>query len=227
MLFAGTLAASTIGGWFLWERGRLATDDADAARADLAVANSRAALAEDQLLALSADKLRGVGPAAAAPDLQPLADTVRAALDRQAGDVSVDDRAHHVVVTLDDPGMFRGDDAELTNRGEWIVDHLGTALAGSVDGTLWIHGHVDDAPLPDDAPFESAWELSSARALAVVKRLSADGIDARHLAAVAFGDSRPRGADRAKNRRIEVVIEPAAPAPAARAAATRTRSDHM
>jgi flagellar motor protein MotB len=145
-------------------------------------------------------------------------------MDEHAGEVAVDDSARRVVVTLDDPGLFRGDDAELTRRGEYVIDHLSAALVPIDDHTFWVHGHVDDAPLPDDALFETAWDLSAARALAVVQRLAAQGVDARHLAAVAFGASRPRGQDRARNRRIELVIDASAPLPAAaRAAAARSR----
>jgi chemotaxis protein MotB len=224
ILLTMTLAAGAIAGWFLWERGRLAAEEAARARANLDDANARAAAAEDQILALSAERWRG--PALPGPDidLAAVAESLRGAIDRHAGDVAVDDGAQRVVVTLDDPDLFRGDDAELTNRGELVVDKLAGALAGAGDRTLWIHGHVDDAPLPDDALFESPWELSAARALAIVERLAAAGLDAHRLAAVAFGDSRPRGQDRARNRRVEVIVDAASPPPAsARSAGARSR----
>jgi flagellar motor protein MotB len=224
VLLAIAIAGSSIGIWFLWERGRLADEDAAQARRGLTAANARAAAAEDQILALSADRLRVPAPEAPDLDLAPLAESLRAALDQQAGDIAIDDLAHRLVLTLDDPEMFRGDDAELTRRGESIVDKVAAAIGPGADRTLWVHGHVDDAPLPDDAPFESAWDLSAARALTIVERLAADGVEARHLAAVAFGDSRPRGKDRAKNRRIELIVDAAAPVPAAaRAGAARSR----
>ena len=222
-LLAVAIAASGIGGWVLWEQGRLARDEAADAQVRLDGANQRAAAAENQVLAMSADRLRGPTARGADPDLPVLAETVRAAVDLAAGDVTVDEAAGRVVITLDDPGMFRGDDAELTRRGDQVVDTLAAALADSGDRALWVHGHIDDAPLADDAPFESAWELSSARALAVVRRLADAGIDPRRLAAVAFGDARPLGKDRAKNRRIEVVVE-AETLPPAAAAAMRASS---
>jgi chemotaxis protein MotB len=156
-----------------------------------------------------------------------LAESVRAAIDLTAGDVAVDDAAGRLVITLDDPEMFRGDDAELTRRGDRIVDQIASVLstAAAGDRALWVHGHVDDAPLPDDAPFENAWELSSARALAVVRRLAEGGIAAKRLAAIAFGAERPVGKDRAKNRRIEIIVEAETlPAPAAAAMRANARS---
>jgi chemotaxis protein MotB len=55
------------------------------------------------------------------------------------------------------------------------------------------------------------WELSAARALTVVHYLQDDAkIDPTRLAAVAFGQWRPVSKERAKNRRIEIVLYPRA-----------------
>jgi flagellar motor protein MotB len=223
-LLAVAVAAAAIGCWGLWEQGRLARDQAADARIRLADAHQRAAAAESQVLAMSADRLRA--PARTADlELPVLAESVRAAIDLRAGEVAVDEVAGRLVITLDDPGMFRGDDAELTRRGDTIVDAVAAVLIRAGDRALWVHGHVDDAPLAADAPFESAWDLSSARALAVVRRLADGGVDAKRLAAVAFGAERPAGKDRAKNRRIEIVVEAETlPAPAAAAMRANARS---
>jgi len=224
-LFAITLIGGGLGGWILWERGRLAASEADDARLQLDDATARAAAAEGQVMAMTADALRPDAPAAVAPDLAKVSETIYASLDRSAGEVRIDEAAHHVVVTLDDPDLFRTDDADLTRRGQAVIDAFAAGVLKTGDQTLWIHGHVDDAPLPDDGTFESAWELSSARALTVLHRLALDGLDTRRLAAVAFGAERPAGADRAKNRRIEIIVEPlAAPPPAsARTSSARSR----
>src|SRR5262249_41896069 len=55
------------------------------------------------------------------------------------------------------------------------------------------------------------WELSAARALTVVHYLQDDAkVDPARLAAVAFGQYRPVSKNRAKNRRIEIVLYPRA-----------------
>jgi chemotaxis protein MotB len=80
-------------------------------------------------------------------------------------------------------------------------------------------GKKAPAPKPDpkakpetnDAvlPFVTNWELSAARALTVVHYLQDDAkIDPTRLAAVAFGQYRPVSKNRAKNRRIEIVLYP-------------------
>jgi len=57
--------------------------------------------------------------------------------------------------------------------------------------------------------FVTNWELSAARALTVVHYLQDDAkIDPTRLAAVAFSEYRPVSKNRAKNRRIEIVLYP-------------------
>ncbi len=68
----------------------------------------------------------------------------------------------------------------------------------------------------DDGPdavlaFVTNWELSAARALTVVHYLQDEAkVDPTRLAAVAFGQYRPVSKQRAKNRRIEIVLYPRA-----------------
>jgi chemotaxis protein MotB len=61
--------------------------------------------------------------------------------------------------------------------------------------------------------FESNWELSTARALVVVHFLVGKGVNAKTLSAAGYGeydpvDSNGSNAGRAKNRRIEIVLQP-------------------
>jgi len=59
--------------------------------------------------------------------------------------------------------------------------------------------------------FTTNWELSAARALTVVHYLQDDAkLDPTRLAAVAFSQYRPVSKNRAKNRRIEIVLYPRA-----------------
>lgn len=75
---------------------------------------------------------------------------------------------------------------------------------------LEIDGHTDPRPINTPA-FQSNWELSTARAVSVVKFLTEQGIPAEHLSAAGFGEWQPL--DRAatedayrRNRRIEIKL---------------------
>jgi chemotaxis protein MotB len=70
-----------------------------------------------------------------------------------------------------------------------------------------------EPPDTNDAvlPFVTNWELSAARALTVVHYLQDEAkLEPARLAAVAFGQYRPVSKNRAKNRRIEIVLYPRA-----------------
>ena len=83
-------------------------------------------------------------------------------------------------------------------------------IPDDLDWVLRIDGHTDARPI-STARFPSNWELSSARAIAIVKFLAAQGIDPDHLAANAFGEHQPLVAGNTpeaweKNRRIEIQL---------------------
>ncbi len=87
------------------------------------------------------------------------------------------------------------------------IDEKGKRLYQSVQ----INGHTDNIPIETEQ-FPSNWELSSARAIAVL-RLFVDeiGIDARTLNATGYGEHHPVATNwtkvgRAKNRRIEIIL---------------------
>jgi chemotaxis protein MotB len=79
-----------------------------------------------------------------------------------------------------------------------------------VNWVLRVDGHADRQPV-QNSRFPSNWELSSARAITVVKLLVAEGVPANRLAATGFGDNQPLDNSNtpeayAKNRRIELRL---------------------
>lgn len=83
-------------------------------------------------------------------------------------------------------------------------------IPDSVGWVLRIDGHTDRVPIATER-FPSNWELSTARAVAIVKFLIAQGIPANHLSANGFGQYQPvddvdTPAAHAKNRRIEFQL---------------------
>lgn len=90
-----------------------------------------------------------------------------------------------------------------------IIDDLAAALAGH-NNVIRVEGFTDNIPIKTTR-FESNWELSTARAAAVVKQLSERGIDPKRLAAVGYGEFQPAAsnrtaAGRSKNRRIVLMV---------------------
>jgi OOP family OmpA-OmpF porin len=96
--------------------------------------------------------------------------------------------------------------SHLDHAGKTAVDRLVGALNGCPGAALSIVGHADASGHP-----RRNLALSKLRARGVTAYLVDKGIDASRLAAVGYGETRPVApnnsrANRAKNRRIEVVI---------------------
>ncbi len=114
--------------------------------------------------------------------------------------------------------LFPIGSADMTGAGQDQIRTLaGTikAIAAKIPPDLpWIlrvDGHADHLPIPRGGAFASNWELSSQRAINVVKLLIGEGVPANHLAATGFADFQPLDpADTAdtnpKNRRIELRL---------------------
>jgi chemotaxis protein MotB len=73
-----------------------------------------------------------------------------------------------------------------------------------------VEGHTDSVPISTDR-FPSNWELSGARAAAVLRHLIDSRIDPRRLTCVGLADNFPLAANsssegRATNRRVEFVM---------------------
>jgi chemotaxis protein MotB len=123
-----------------------------------------------------------------------------------------------LVITIPDRLLFNSGEATVRTEALPFLEGLGGAIL-EMNRHARVEGHTDNVPIRT-AQFPSNWELSAARAVMVVRVLSElYGVSADHLAAVGHADTRPVTANsdaeqRAKNRRVEVVIleqTPAAP----------------
>nr|WP_321984911.1 peptidoglycan -binding protein [uncultured Lichenicoccus sp.] len=113
--------------------------------------------------------------------------------------------------------LFPPGRAELSKPGADQMKALAQTLkgiAGEIPGdvpwVLRVDGHADRQPV-NAQHFATNWELSSARAITVVKLLMEQGVDPRHLAATAFSQYQPlddaSSPDAyARNRRIELRL---------------------
>ncbi|MGA9420977.1 MAG: peptidoglycan -binding protein [Rhodanobacteraceae bacterium] len=90
------------------------------------------------------------------------------------------------------------------------VKEIAAEIPSSIDWVLRVDGHTDRRPIHTER-FPSNWELSTARAVAIVKYLVVQGIPANRLSANGFGQFQPidpaeTPAAYAKNRRIEIRL---------------------
>jgi chemotaxis protein MotB len=114
--------------------------------------------------------------------------------------------------------LFASGSAELGENGRAQLARLAKSLVEvtaqlptDINWVLRVDGHTDKVPIKRDN-FASNWELSTARAVSVVKYLASQGIPQDRLAAAGFGEFQPldKGDDPAalaKNRRIEIRLD--------------------
>lgn len=120
-----------------------------------------------------------------------------------------------IVITIPDQLLFHTGEAAVRPEALRFLEGLGGAIV-ELDRHTRVEGHTDNVPIRT-ALFPSNWELSAARAVMVVRVLSElYGVPAGHLSAVGHAETRPLTANsdaeqRAKNRRVEIVIMENAP----------------
>lgn len=144
------------------------------------------------------------------------------ALKRQIEDgrIELTELRGKMTVKMKDKILFSSGSARIGKEGKEALGAVAEVLAGIEDKVVRVEGHTDDVPL-GRGPFATNWELSTARALAVVRLLQDSGVDPTRLAAAGYGEFQPIASNdtpegRSENRRIEIVLAPAdSPAPPA------------
>ena len=138
-----------------------------------------------------------------------LARLLRERLDTAAVDVEIDRRG--IIVSMREAGSFPTGSADLSDVARQVLTKLAETVGHDSAMKLRVEGHTDDVPI-QTGRFASNWELSTARATSVVTYLVQQvGLAPARLSAAGYGEFHPRvanatGADRARNRRVDIVI---------------------
>lgn len=159
--------------------------------------------------------------------------------------VSVDRVTKGVKITMASGQLFKSMDAEVQPIVYPLLQQIGGIISvskainvyelerykklinaiekrgGYLNIEVRCEGHTDDLPLPQNADFDSNWDLSTARALNIVKLLSGfSNIPESKFSAMGYGEFRPVvllssignsrldvETARAKNRRVEIYLD--------------------
>lgn len=114
-----------------------------------------------------------------------------------------------LIVSLAEAGFFPSGEATMREDALPLVDALADSLADS-NLLLRVEGHTDTTPI-STSRYPSNWELSAARASAVLGRLVKRGIAPSRLSVAGYAGERPvadnsTSEGRALNRRVDLVI---------------------
>jgi len=116
-------------------------------------------------------------------------------------------KSGNTVVQLPSDVFFDSGQATLKQSAKESLGKVVSALNKKkyVSKQIIVEGHTDDQPIRV-SKWASNQELSVARADAVKQYLIAHGVDQDRITTKGFGSTKPRDTDRAKNRRVEIVV---------------------
>lgn len=120
------------------------------------------------------------------------------------------DRRGLVITLLSDKSYYDSGSAELRPETQQILDQI-YGFIRKTPNLIRVEGNTDNVPI-STAQYPTNWELSTARAVGVVRYLvEHDGLDPTRTSASGYGEFRPRVANdtddhRQQNRRVDIVL---------------------
>lgn len=115
-----------------------------------------------------------------------------------------------IIRLLTDKMLFDSGQADLRSQETDLLNEIAELISHKVDNQIEVEGHTDDLPI-NTARFPSNWELSTARAVTVLRYLGDHGVRWDRLRASGYADQRPVALNntddgRRRNRRVDIVI---------------------
>jgi len=123
---------------------------------------------------------------------------------------SIDERGLVIRILTDDL-LFASGQATLSPASAPLIAHVAHLLTeNDLRNDVRVEGNTDNLPI-STARFHSNWDLSAARATAVLDALVADGVQQTRLSLAGYGAERPIASNataegRTRNRRVDVVV---------------------
>jgi chemotaxis protein MotB len=129
----------------------------------------------------------------------------------QAGQVEISELRGKMTVRLKDKILFASGSASIGKDGLAALDAVAEAFKELRGKNVVVAGYTDDVPTGKAGLFKDNWDLSTARAAAVVRYLQAKGVDPAVLGVAGFSQYRPEvpndsTENRSLNRRIEISL---------------------
>ncbi len=207
---------------------KVRADEATLTSKEVELRAAREKLAEQQALVDELSKSKKKLEAAKAElekksgEYEQLASALRGEI--ESGRVELMELRGRTTVKMKDKILFASGSATIGADGRDALKKVADALRTLQGKLIRVEGHTDNVPTGHAGPFPTNWELSSARALAVVRFLQDNGVDPTRLSGAGFGEFQPISPNdspdgRSLNRRIEIVLVPLEGAVAAPAAA--------
>ncbi|HTP25518.1 MAG TPA: OmpA family protein [Anaeromyxobacteraceae bacterium] len=139
-------------------------------------------------------------------------EALRASLEKEikAGQIQISELQGKMTVRLAERILFPSGSATINERGKETLKKIADAFKTVKGRVIRVEGHTDNVPI-HTVQFPSNWELSAARAIAVVRFLQNRNVDPNLLGAAGYAEYQPIAPNdssegRAENRRIEITL---------------------
>ncbi len=123
-------------------------------------------------------------------------------------ETSYDAKAGTMTVNLPGDVLFDPGKADLKPGAKTTLNKVIAAIHRDYSGKkIRVEGHTDSDPIrASKSEWEDNLDLSLTRAASVSRYLEQQGINPKLVTTSGFGEHRPRGTNKAKNRRVEIVV---------------------
>lgn len=124
--------------------------------------------------------------------------------------LTVTQKDGQIYVRLENQLLFPSGSTTVDAKGREALSNLAKAIGSEKDLNIMVEGHTDTDKVLPGAPYKDNWDLSVLRATSVVRILQENGkINPQRITAAGKSEYDPADpADKAKNRRIEIVLAP-------------------
>lgn len=124
--------------------------------------------------------------------------------------LTVTQKDGQIYVSLENKLLFPSGSTTVDSKGREALSNLAKAIENEKDLNVMVEGHTDTDKVLPGAPYKDNWDLSVLRATSVVRILQESSkIDPLRITAAGKGEYEPADPnDKAKNRRIEIVLAP-------------------
>ena len=131
-----------------------------------------------------------------------------------SGEVGVRESDEELIIAMGNQVLFQSGHADLQQQGKKVLKSIAKILSNVENKSIQVEGHSDNQPIAGalQKRYPSNWELSAARAAAVVRYLIKKGdMDPASIVLVAHADNEPLASNethegRQQNRRVEIKL---------------------
>lgn len=128
-----------------------------------------------------------------------------------AGEASISIRDGRMILAMPNDVLFDSGRTEIKKKGQAVLEEMAGILK-TVPRQFQVAGHTDNVPINNER-FRSNWELSTARAVEVVRFFIAQGVPPAAVSAAGYGEFNPVASNddengRRRNRRSEIILLP-------------------